>query len=333
MPTRRISLLLALALQLSILVPGLRGEQVPPSVPASGAKSVTGLYQVEIHRDIVYRDVYPGEDGKKNKNRLDLYLPTGARDFPVLFFVHGGAWMHGDKNFRRIYSEVGSYWAQHGVGTVVTNYRLSPGVKHPEHIKDVAKAFAWTHQHIAKYGGRPDAVFVCGHSAGGHLIALLATDESYLKAEGLSLRDIRGAMPISGVFRIHDDALEAGISPASGSKSSLPRTMNARLSLLSSVFGSDPAARKQASPLTYVKPGLPPFLILYADRDLAMLPELAREFEQALRASKCAVSDFEIKGRTHMTILTRASNDSDPVVQAMHTFIDAHRSQTRTDKP
>src|SRR5262249_51032891 len=113
-------------------------------------------YEVETVLDVPY---YEGPDADKIKHRLDLYLPRGRKDFPVLFFVHGGAWSYGDKNSPfGLYKNFARYWASQGVGTVVTNYRLSPGVMHPEHMKDVARAFAWTHKNIQRYHGRADQV-------------------------------------------------------------------------------------------------------------------------------------------------------------------------------
>src|SRR5438128_12205979 len=53
---------------------------------------------VQIIHDLAYRDLYEGEDGSLEKNKLDVYVPRGRRDFPVIFFVHGGAWLHGNKN-------------------------------------------------------------------------------------------------------------------------------------------------------------------------------------------------------------------------------------------
>src|SRR5262245_18228170 len=169
-------------------------------------------FEVEAVRDITY---YEGDDADQVKHKLDLYLPKGQKDFPVLFFVHGGAWSMGDKRFFGVYSSFGKQFAKHGIGTVVTNYRLSPGVQHPEHIKDVARAFAWTQKNIANHGGKADQIFVCGHSAGGHLVALLATDETYLKAVGLGLNTIRGVIPISGVYQVPEKMLTSvfGKSP------------------------------------------------------------------------------------------------------------------------
>src|SRR5262249_28081526 len=157
-----------------------------------------------------------------------------------------------------VYSALGTFFARHGIGAVVINYRLSPEVMHPEHIKDVARAFAWTHKNIGRYGGRNHEIFACGHSAGGDLGALLATDPAYLKAVGLKVDAIKGVIPISAVFNLPDGLFEK-------------------------VFGKDPEARKQAFPLNHVMEGLPPFLILYADRDFPGCDEMSERFAKAVR--------------------------------------------------
>jgi acetyl esterase/lipase len=292
---------------------------------ASSGHEPSNISDVQIIRDVVYRPSYEGEDGNQDKNKLDLYIPRGKKAYPVIFFVHGGAWLHGNKNQFGMYSVLALAWARHGIGTVSINYRLSPGVKHPEHIKDVARAFAWTHKNIARYGGRPDQIFVCGHSAGGHLVALLATDERYLQAEGLSLKDIRGAMPISGVYRIHDLQINAGITRSPEAGAGNAAKSRRRGPLFSSVFGSDREARRDASPLVHVKPGLPPFLVLYADHDLPQLPEMGRDFCAALKGQNCEVQTLEIKQRTHISILLNLAQEGDPAGQAILEFIAQHR--------
>src|SRR5437870_10766742 len=155
------------------LVTGLRAE-----APANG-------YEVESRLNVPYFD---GEGADAKRHKLDLYLPQGFENFPVVMFVHGGGWRHGDKDFLGLYVKLGKALARHGIGVAVPNYRLSPAVKHPEHVKDVARAFAWLYHNIAKHHGDPDRLFVSGHSAGGHLAALFATNDKYLKAEGLDLR-------------------------------------------------------------------------------------------------------------------------------------------------
>jgi acetyl esterase/lipase len=252
---------------------------------------------VQVVRNVAY---YEGADADPVRHRLDLYLPRGRKDFPVVFFIHGGAWLHGNKNHFGIYAGLGRCFAKHGIGMVSTNYRLSPAVKHPEHVRDVARAFAWTHKNIAKYGGRPDEIFVAGHSAGGHLAALLTTDARYLQSHGLRPADIRGTVPVSGLYTIPN------------------------LPLLHKVFGKDPAVLRDAAPLTHVSPDLPPFLIIYSDGELPGCEGAGAEaFCRALCAKGCCATTFEATKRNHMSVLINAMNETDPVMRRMLGFVTA----------
>jgi acetyl esterase/lipase len=278
-------------LSLLALIGGARAD-----TPATDDKVPAKTYEVDTLLNLTY---YEGADADKAKHKLDLYLPKDAKDYPVLIFVHGGAWRHGDKNFMGVYSKFGSSCAKHGIGAVVTNYRLSPGVQHPEHIRDVARAFAWTQKNIKKYGGNPNELFICGHSAGGHLAALLGTDERYLKAEGLDLKAIRGVISMSGVYRLPEQ------SP-----------------FFKSQFGEDPEVRKDASPLVHVHEGVPPFLILYAENELAYCDKATAEsFCKALCDKKCQATARQIKQRNHVTLIIKASEENDPVAEACQEFI------------
>src|SRR5437870_5778053 len=95
----------------------------PCRVRADDAKPASP--EVQAITDITYRGLYEGEDAKKAKNKLDVYVPRGRKDFPVVFFVHGGAWRNGDKNFFGVYGNLGMFLARQGIGAVITNYRLS----------------------------------------------------------------------------------------------------------------------------------------------------------------------------------------------------------------
>jgi alpha-beta hydrolase superfamily lysophospholipase len=269
-------------------------------LPAEEAKTAknTGSFEVEAIKDLAY---YDAADADPVKHKLDLYLPKGKKDFPVIFFVHGGGWMSGDKKYLfDVYGKVGQNFARHGIGTVVTNYRLTPQVQHPAHIQDVAKAFAWTRKNIAKHGGRPDQIFIAGHSAGGHLVALLATDPQYLEAEKCSFKDIKGAMPLSGVYNLPPGKL------------------------FENVFTSDSKTREQAMPLTHVKGQHPPFLIIHAESDFPFCDRMSKEFCDKLTRCKCEACVAEIKKRDHLSIIARAANDDDPAVQLMLDFVSKH---------
>jgi acetyl esterase/lipase len=281
-----------------------------PGLAQAAEVSAASSYEVEPVRNLVYRDLYKGEDAAKDKNKLDLYLPRGRHDFPVVFFVHGGAWRNGHKEYWGVPSTFGMALARQGIGAVVPNYRLSPDVQHPEHIKDVAKAFSWTYKNIQKYGGRPDELFVCGHSAGGHLVALLATDDSYLKAEGLTLRAIRGAIPMSGVYTIPE--------------------VNG---LFTGMFGLDTKVRKEASPISHARPDAPPFLILYAENDLVFCDRSCCEaFYQALLGKKVEAHLMEVKRRNHVTLLLNACVPRDPATEAILRFVRAHLEMPAVEK-
>ncbi len=270
----------------------------PVAAKGGANANVTRTFEVDRVKDLAYFDG-PGADPVKH--RLDLYLPRDQKDFPVLFFVHGGAWQRGDKDqYLGIFGLLGSLFARHGIGVVVTNYRLSPAVTHPEHVRDVARAFAWTVRNIARYGGRPDEIFLSGHSAGAHLAALLVTDEAYLKAEGTSAKDVRAVIALSGVYKLED-------------------------TWFTSVFGRDPKVRARVSPLQLVKPGLPPFLLLYADKDFPGCDrQPARAFYQALRDQGNSVEIDEIQKSNHYLTLIGATTPNDPISEKILGFIQAH---------
>ncbi len=274
------------------LLRGADADKSKATADKSKATAKGAIDEVRVERNIAY---YTGPGADKLKNKLDLYLPKGRHDFPVVVFVHGGAWVFGDKDFFGAHEAVGRMFAQHGIGAAVISYRLSPAVQHPEHVKDVARAFAWVRANIKKYGGRPDEIFLCGHSAGGHLVSLLATDDSYLKTEGLALCDIKGVVPISGVYAIPGN-------------------------MFNEVFGTDKEVRRKASPLNDVCEGCPPFLIMYGDKDFPTCDLVSKLFCQALVNKHVTATTLELK-RNHIDILTDLTRADDQGADAILAFV------------
>ena len=244
---------------------------------------------VVIVKDVAYVE---GDGADPVYHKLDLYLPKERKDFPVLFFVHGGGWKSGDKSD---FAFLGKALAAQGIGVVSTNYRLYPAVKFPENLRDVARAFAWVHAHISEHGGRVARVLVGGHSAGGHLVSLLALDETYLQAVKLSPRAIHGVVSISGLYSIP--------------KGRFP------------LFEDSDEGAKKASPTRMVKGGHPPFLLLYADQDFPRFDDMAEEFARTLRDAGCEVTCLKIKDRTHGSVATRIEEDDDPARKAILQFV------------
>ena len=268
---------------------------VPLAGPAwaeeARAPKTGGNYEVEVRKDIPYVE---GKDVDE-RQKLDLYLPKGAKDYPTLFFIHGGGWTAGSRSG---FDRIGRTFARNGVAFVSVGYRLSPKVKHPAHIEDVAKGFAWTVANIGKYGGNADAIFVSGHSAGGHLAALLATDDDYLKAEKLSLKNIKGVIPVSGVGVVST------------------RQKND--------FAEDAEVSKKASPQNHAREGLPPFLILYGDAEANQLGKQAEAFAPALKEKKVEATIAMQKDRNHGSVMMKMSAEDDPATQAILEFIARH---------
>lgn len=232
-----------------------------------------------------------GDGAHPTKHRLDLYLPANKTCFPVLFFVHGGAWIQGDKNFLGIYSAVGKAFAKQGVATVLINYRLSPEVRHPDHARDVAKAFKWTCDHIAEYGGDTERITLCGHSAGGHLVSLLACNQDLQKEVDINPAKIQAVVSLSGVHKI-------------------------RKGFLPPIFPVD-KFDLNPSPLDLVNKGLPPFLLVYATGDLPTCGKSAcKEFADELKKNEVPHSCLEMAG-SHATTLWRAGQTGSPLMKAI----------------
>jgi acetyl esterase/lipase len=298
---------------------------LPLSLPARASEPPAPAkhYEVQVFPQRLYYDV--AKDPDRDSHRLDVFSPKGKTGCPTVFFVHGGAWLIGRKdNYFGIYGygTIARCLAERGLVVVLPNYRLSPGVRHPEHIKDVARAFAWTCRNAARYGGDPAQIFLCGHSAGGHLVTLLATDESYLKKEGRSRQDIRGVVSISGVYCLEDLELKMSAGAAGDWLH-----VSTRLSPFAVVFGSDPETFKQASPITHVGPDLPPFLLMNAGLDYWPLRKMTRDFAAALQENCCEVWVKEVPWRTHETLVFDILHQTaEPImVEAVVDFIDRHR--------
>jgi len=266
---------------------------LPFLLGAAGLNAQEAKYEVEKVKNLSYN---PAKSADPVRHKLDLYLPKGAKDFPVMMFVHGGAWKSGNKE---LYGALGETFARQGIGTAVINYRLTDSkgtVKHPDHVRDVAKAFAWVKANCGKYGGSKDKLFISGHSAGGHLVALLATDESYLKAEGCSARDIRGVIAVSGVYTI---------TPL----------------ILGDIFGRDEAVCQAASPMTHCKVHHPPFLIAYGSHDFPFLDVMAEEFGKKLKAEKNEATVMKLDRNHFSIIIEMGLKADDPLTRAMVEFM------------
>lgn len=252
-----------------------------------------------IHHDIPYADT---DDVRQT---LDVYAPEGVAGAPLVVFVHGGGLLFGDKS---LVAHVGQRLAAAGIVTVAPNHRFSPAVSHPAHVEDAATAVAWALAHAREFGADPNRLVLAGHSSGGYLVALLATDPRWLAAAGVERAAIRAVAPVSGFFHVDRLAPER------------PQT----------VWGGEPARWPDASPANHVDGDVPPMLLLFADGD-----DDARKAENVDFAAALSDADaptprlIEVRRRDHRTIFFALNAPGDPAMNALLDFISTHAASAR----
>ena len=197
-------------------------------------------------RDIDYLE----GQGVDTIQKLNLVVPEGIEGYPLLIWIGGGAWSYVDRN---VEMDLSKRFAESGIAVASVGHRLSAatwrdstlntGIKHPEHVKDIAAAVKWLYQHVAEYGYDNDKIFIGGFSSGAHLTALIGLDHSYLKNEGLSAPVIKGMIPISGTF----DIVDYHKVFADGDRPELAKLH------VEAVFGDTKEAFINASPITYLE--------------------------------------------------------------------------------
>jgi acetyl esterase/lipase len=259
---------------------------------------------VTVARNIVY---YDGPYANPQQQNLDVYVPPGATNSPVVFLVFGGSYRNGEKS-RQAY--LARTLAREGLEVVAINHRITDGslqqVVFPAHEVDVARAFAWTYNHIAEYGGDPSKIVLLGHSSGAMLVSLLVTDRSYLAAQGLSPELIRGVIGVSA-----------------GTYDMRVQYNNPALPDLTYVFG-DLEQYWNASPLKYVDGTQPPSLILYASNDMPGFAADNEAFYQALVGAGSQAEVHMIQGRNHQMIIGDDARPGDPARDLILRFIAEH---------
>ena len=138
--------------------------------------------------------------GSQPGETLDIFAArkiVGARKAPVLVFIHGGYWRALDK---ADHSFIAPPFTHAGACVIVLNYALCPAVGIPDIIRQMVDALVWTWRHVADFGGDPDRITVAGHSAGGHLAAMLLAHDWAAHAPGLPQGLVNNALSISGLY-------------------------------------------------------------------------------------------------------------------------------------
>jgi len=249
------------------------------------------------------------------KHQLDLYLPDGQDGFPLLVFVHGGGWRWGDRRLLiDIYGDMGRAMAARGIGVAVISYRLAPDYTIKDELSDVASATAWAWHHARDYGADPHKIILAGHSAGGHLAAMIAFDPEWLQRTGLHPRIIRGLILWSGLYDVRDGVANAFFTT--------------RHRVWYTVFGKRPSDWEKMSPISYVNgpvPGSFNILLLYAERDFDSIRRQTSSLAQRIkqRWPQTGLKVLELPGEGHLSEIFRADNPDAPAFREIVSFVDS----------
>ena len=154
------------------------------------AESEALRQQVRFHQDLQY--------GIHERNRLDIF-PSSEPDSPVHVFFHGGYWQSRDKED---FHFIANGFIKHKITMVSVTYPLAPQASMDDIIDSCRQAMAWLYRHVTEYTGDPNRIHISGHSAGGHIVAMLMATNWKEIAEDLPGDLMKGGCAISGLFNL-----------------------------------------------------------------------------------------------------------------------------------
>lgn len=255
---------------------------------------------VTITRDHAY--------GRHPRQVLDLYQPTLAaagKPAPVVIFMHGGAFVRGDKRAsNEVYDNVLIWCARHGYVGVNLEFRLAPEAVYPAGADDLASSIAWVKTNIARFGGDAQTIFVIGHSAGGTHVGTYAYDPG----AGYLGRDLAGIVLISA--RLRADVSEE----------------NPNASAVRAYFGNDESLYETRSPLAHAGSSTLPVFLVTAEFENPLLDLYGLECAHRIAVAHRRAPRFMwLPRHNHVSIVAHINSGEDFLGNAMLEFFAKRR--------
>ena len=251
---------------------------MPPEAERYVAETARRAAAVDWSAERAWRDVIYGP---LRHQRLDVFAPRrrSTAALPILFYIHGGGWVHGDKAWMTFMAP--AITALPAV-FAAPGYGLAPDHLHPSPILDCLRALAHLRARAADFGADPDRIYLGGHSVGGHISSMIALRPDLRARHRLPDGAIRACIPVSGLFRVlADDPTRA-------------------------------ADLDEASPLGWTRNANVPFYVSYGENDYPRVVEENREFIAALRETRVDLRSGPLSGRDHYTAnLCHGDGDGD----------------------
>lgn len=275
----------SLSLLLSLLLTGC------VSLGTAIANAPSYFSGLEKKADIAY--------GSEPWQKLDIYTmgATAEKPLPVVVFFYGGKWQEGSKEQFRF---VANRFAKMGYLVVIPDYVKYPQKKFPAFVEDGAHAVAWTKHHIAEYGGDATRLFVMGHSAGAHIGALIASDARYLKAYGITPKDITAFAGLAGPYAFTPEEED-----------------------LKDMFGPPENYPNMQVP-TFIKGDEPPMLLLWGEEDSVVGRMNIDRLLPAIKRQGGVVETISYPDFGHIGIIANLARSDMPVAQDCNNFFKKH---------
>jgi len=247
---------------------------------------------VDVKRDIPY--------GTHARQVLDVYKPAGAKNAPVVLFVHGGAFTDGEKDRSpEVYGNICNWFARHGIVGINVEFRLAPEFKYPSGTQDVGSAVKWAASNAQSIGADPAKIFVFGHSAGASHAASYAYGAP--GAEGGPA--VAGLIVVSGRVRADN------------------RPDNPNAKKVEAYYGTDGSLFEERSAITYARADMPTFIAI-AEYENPRLDIYCLELAHRLADLKGkAPRILQLPGHNHTSIVAHINTAEDELGQALLTFV------------
>jgi len=267
------------------------------------AQSTNRVMDIFPKGTVLYDDLPYANDTLK-KHLLDIYLPTQSKDsYPLIIWIHGGAWMSNDK-----YADMGymkqtlKSFIDSGYAVASIDYRWSTMAIFPAQIQDCNQAIEYLYQHADKYRLDRKRFALIGFSAGGHLANLVGLSNNNL------IKDFYadGKKPHFKIRLVLDFYGPANFFSLKGNDSKDPK--NPITLLLGGTVADKPDLAKEASPITYIDKNDPPFLIVQGEKDESVNPDQATALNTRLMSAEVKSELIIVPGAPHYGVMFDAEN-------------------------
>lgn len=266
------------------------------------------LSQISFAGIVIKRNISYRGQSQNVRNFLDVYYPKNTETpKDVLVFIHGGSWDSGNKD---TYWWLGKNMARKNVISVIINYSLSPKSQYEQMAYDCSEALKWVKDSIATYGGSPDRIFVMGHSAGGHLAALINNDPRFFKQAGIS-NPIRAVILNDGFGLDMFEYLNAA-------------KKDEQFESFLNTFSKDEELWKRGSPMFYLENVQNPFLIFVGEHTYpAIKLQSDRLYQTLVKANKPTEINI-IKHKKHIGMISQMIFRSNQMYDLILTFMNKY---------